>query len=247
MSDNHEEISVEELYKIASGMASDKSPNAAAQVSRIKGGEAPDVIREVILDGAVLYFHVFAGCAVIKAEMPATSRFAWQNAKIIYEDWLKDKAKAESDDAFDEYMVMTIFPVALDGNVFPQFPNLVYAEFYEGEKGSLHAIFCYDNISSSVFLTEGIDINAINAEIDAELMRQEEEMNEEIEALEEEEKNLDKEITKVRFGDFAKGEVADINKIIESKEGQKEEASPSHEMRNGFRFGGDDSQLLGHK
>ena len=208
-----DELDVENLFKAASGVDEFHMPLSVAQLIRAQEtANGPEVTSEVLLDGGICQFHVFAGCAAVKVTFPQTKRFSWIHAKELYEEWSK------SEDENKGSLILTVFPVAFEGEIYPQFTNLVFADFYEGERGFTNIVFCFDNLSSNIYTVEGINIAEINAELEAEARREESVLDEELGELLKEEKELDKQIFDAEHVSTYHEELTDIRNILDKGE-----------------------------
>lgn len=150
-------------------------------VDDLTNKERPISIRNVHLRNAVYDFHVSGGCGVIVAEFLKTDKSAYDVAKTVCDQWLSHL----DNPAYDQHwLTLTLAPMALRGNLFIVFNQLVYADGYVTDD-YYRLILCFDQSATVPVVNGDMDYNKLWLQVESELQLQEEEMQEEVDAYEE--------------------------------------------------------------
>lgn len=178
-----------DIMKTANGKDMSGAPNAIASLhvdeinQPVHSRQDIKHIAEVLLKEAVIDIFVSDGCAVVRADFPFHSRFEFNRAQKTAKDWLKDNKK-------NQFLTLSVIPLPLHGQIYLLFDQLVYADGYSLQKG-FRLILCFDNQDTQAFETEDIDYSQVTADVEAEIRRQEETLDLEIEQLEKEQKKYE--------------------------------------------------------
>ena len=182
-----QEIDMFELFDIASGCDREKLPYSAGGFTILDSSfDEPKIIHSSDLENAVININATGGCAVITIDYPVSMISKWQNTYSILKEWLKD---LNSSNKVNEYFYFMVIPYILNGEIEIIFSDLCFCDAYAmGNKRRL--ILGFDNNATNVLLDENSDFDNYVIEMKAELKRREEEVDVELLALEEEEKEL---------------------------------------------------------
>lgn len=178
------ELTWQNITEVASGKGSSGLPRSAATlaIDQVISDNETTPVQEVFLDSAIINIHSSGGAAVVVADFPYEKRGFYRKSKSIAENWLKDiNLPSEK-----EQLSLCITPLALEGQVFLFYTQLMFVDGYE-YKGNCRLILGFDNTATFAIETEDIDYNKIQVKIAEELRYYEDQIDSDIsEALEEE-------------------------------------------------------------
>lgn len=185
MNEQETTLSVQEIIQLASGKDSGGSPRSAASLSIDLIDQAEmDCLQEEVLDQALFQIHMSGGAVAITADFPVLSRASYLRSLDLCQGYLSSLEDPAHD---QEQLSMTVVPFLLEGQIVLHFTQLVFCDGYDKD-GYLRLILVFDNLASSFMETDQVDYAAIHRDIDLELKRYEEEIDDEIEQALEEEK-----------------------------------------------------------
>lgn len=167
---------------LASGTDSEGNALAAGSLARdkIKDME-PVTLDNIFLEKAVFDVKADGGCAVVKADFPASASLFFEKAEKMCREWLD--VPVPEDEAFS----LLLSPYLLNGSVYVLFLNLVFAYGHEKPDGGRCLILAFDNTATIPYETGDVDYAAIVREVEAEMKRRETELAEELDDAKEEE------------------------------------------------------------
>lgn len=219
MSENQESLNWDDVIKIASGKDELGLPVSSASISvdEIEADEETlKTLQNIYLEGAILNIHASGGCVIITADFPQIARGSCKEVIELCNKWLEN---LENPDFDNQMLYLTLVPHLLEGSVFVIFNQLVYVDSYMTDvAGVQRVIFCFDNTATMPVESEDINYRAIIAEMEAELQRRDDQLENEIQELLEQKAELEKENI---YGDQLREDMNSIDNIL-AKSKQKE-------------------------
>lgn len=216
------DITLNDLFSISSGKNEDGNANAASSLlvfQQKNEKEEPLLLHNVLLTPGV-EVYASGGGTVCVFEFPATEYREFMGIATECLKWLN------AGDDTNESLFLQVIPMLLEGQVILLFSGLIYCDYYKQKDGSQKLILVFDNESTRVVMPDDeIDFESLRAEVDNELKKQEQEMDDEIYELEKELKELNEQISGFHY-EF------DVDDVMKNE--KKEEASESE--RKGYRF-----------
>ena len=193
------EIQLSDLFRLASGKNQEGDPRSATTLAIDKiNGNKSEKVKEVFLKNAITSFCVAGGCAVAIVDFPQNEYASFEVTKRLYESWFTKEIKDE-----DMEISLTVVPFSLAGQIVLFFTNLAFADNYQlvvNNQKVYRVILCFDNNSTMVMTTDEIDYLHIYSEINLELKRMEEEIDNDIDQAIEEEREALKQMNEIDLG-----------------------------------------------
>lgn len=188
------DISYDDLLMVSSGVTKDGHPASMATVVIDKinymGEQAADM--QVLLQNAVLYLFHSGGSTVMQADFPRTAAFEFSQAIEI----LSVFSQNSSDDEYvkNHGFGTVVVPMALYGKISIVFQDVVYFTGFDLPNMEKRLIICFNDLATEVIQAgENIDYAEIEQTVRADLQRQHDKLEEEIQevqaALEKEQNN----------------------------------------------------------
>ena len=183
------QVGFEDIIRLSNGLDNYGYPRSAATISvdKVINEEDTENISNVELTGAEINIFSSGGCAIVQVDFPPTSLFAFNKSKDMCDEWFNNFKENVEDNKF---LMMTIIPSSLIGQLILMYNNLVYYQVNELPKGN-RLVLAFDNNATQVLESEGFDyIEIINA-VNSELREEEEELNNELDLVEQELKEIE--------------------------------------------------------
>lgn len=193
------EIQLSDLFRLSSGKNQEGDPRSAVTlaIDKITGNKS-EKVREAFLRNATTSLCVSGGCAAVIIDFPKSEYASFQVTKKLYESWFTKEIQDENME-----ISLTVIPFSLAGQIILLFTNLVFADNYQliiDDQDIYRILLCFDNNSTMIVTTDEIDYMHIYNEINIELRRMEEEIDNEIDCAIEEEKEALAQMNEIDLG-----------------------------------------------
>ena len=229
------ELTFEEIINAASGLTLDGQPATAGNIM-ISHAIDKDTIKndsEASFGDAVLDFFASGGCMVVQADFSKRSTRDFERVIEICSDYMihvGDEAWHENRD-----LMVIMVPLAFYGDISIVLQDLVYFTAINLDDNGTRLIMCFNNMMTRLMENEDIDYNKIALELRNEDMREEEQLREELQAAEDELKQLEE--SENSYASAITQGFTHENLMNRNFETYKEEPKNS-----GFRFSNDDDE-----
>lgn len=185
------QISLSDLLAVTSGLGEDGEPAAAGMllITEIQEGkEQARTVENVVMKNAVFQIYWHGGCSVVTCDFPQNAAMEYARSVETCCNWLKDIHNPD----YDNYMfTLLLTPYILQNYMQLIFTQLVYCSWQNMDNFfRLTLAFNNNDNASTVLVEDETDYEMIMASIDAELRRQEEELDAELEDIKEEKKQI---------------------------------------------------------
>lgn len=172
-------LSFEDILALCCGRDSKNQPNCASSVvlQKVAPDGAASTVTEIPLKDTEMRIVTYRGCTVIQANFSRSCTFEYNRAYDTITRWIADPLMDDSGNTF--VLSLVLVPIALDGMIYAVVNSPVYATGALPEGGAGSIVMAFDTFSIQMFEDEDADMDAIEQEIRAQLMREEAKLDEE--------------------------------------------------------------------
>lgn len=186
------DIILEDVFQLAAGKQEDGSPMSGSALSVLAMTETEKVLTKEYIDlNSPLEIHSSGGCVVVAMDLNDSSAFT-KAAKIAM-SWL-------SDEDTSDFLSLTVVPMYLHGQLSIIFRDMVYCDFYEKNPDTFRLIFAFDNEKTILYGSDEIDYQKICDELDAHFNTKQKEIDQELDRLEQKQKDYETKLLNLDFG-----------------------------------------------
>jgi PHD/YefM family antitoxin component YafN of YafNO toxin-antitoxin module len=159
-------------------------PNSTATlaVNQIESEDVAHTLSQIIISNADFQMYISGGAAAIQMDFRLAETFEYNRAIAICSEWLQNLNNPEYD---NQHLSLVVTPTVLCGEIFFMFTNLIYFMGVNIENG-YRLVLVFDNNESELYTTDEVDYKAMEAAIEAELRHEEDELDNQILAIEKE-------------------------------------------------------------
>lgn len=238
-------LRLEDVLALCCGRDEKGQPNCASSVvlQKVAPDGSAETATEIPLKDTEVRIVTYRGCTVIQTNFARSSTFEYNRAYDTITKWISDPLM---DDEGNTYILsLVLVPTALDGMIYAVVSSPVYATGALPEGGAGSIVMAFDTFSIQVFEDEEADMEAIENEVKAQLMREEARLDEEIATITDE---YEKASRRTGFDNiYEEGVNEDLSSFADQdSESDEDENSPfrvgkeRQEMRSGDGDGDDE-------
>lgn len=183
-------ISYEDLLMVASGTFDTGEPASIGTVVIDKlnsaGEQVPDM--EILLQKSMFSFFASGGCLVVQVDFPPTGAFEYSKAIDILATY---HANASDEEYVNTHVLgVIVVPMLFQGQITISLRDLVYFTGFDLPNLEKRLIMCFNDLETEVMDTSGmVDYEKLESQIKAEIQREQDKLQEEIDAVNEELEN----------------------------------------------------------
>lgn len=202
------DITIEDIFKVASGLLEDKSYASACSISINKQISEDDILTtKNVYINAPTYFYCYRGCVTVVMDFGQREIANFNQATNVCLDYIKKE---------DTLLLFNIVPLSLNGDIVIALTNLVYVDFYIREDHTRRLILCFDNTATTLIGTDEIDVAKIREMAAYEVKKEQDDLDNEIAALDEEGERLEEELAATQY-------TYDYNTLVYEESEEEEE------------------------